>query len=233
MLRTNHRNPEKDCLQDEEFRQSLRFTILGAFDADEPVLAAKIKTLAQSVPTLFASILPTDDIQTEDAQDIDDPSVTQQLTQATTSQFSVSVSVRMKPSYCKAELGLPDIESRFPRAFSIKLVQAYRSSYDKNVVLMGGSMLKYWKKLALAPASKSSRRTVLHRGDYISYCRSSNEGFARLDHIFTHESSRGKLFHQHQTYSTEELHRLVALDLTYVPRRFRCALRLPYYHTVV
>lgn len=99
----------------------------------------------------------------------------------------------MKPGHCKAELGLPTAISHLSSAFSNKLVSAYRDSYAKNVIFVSIGGLKYWKKFVFVAAANNParRRTVLHRGDYVAYCRGPNKVYARLDHIFTHEASRG------------------------------------------
>ena len=51
-------------LRKENFRQTLRLTLLGAFSDTEPELTTTLQELYQQCPTLFATLLPRSELET-------------------------------------------------------------------------------------------------------------------------------------------------------------------------
>ncbi|KAJ4199792.1 hypothetical protein NW759_016002 [Fusarium solani] len=58
---TNHSDIEKALLMKVNVRQTTRFTLIGAFSSDDPVLTDNLQDLYQCCPSIFSSILTSAD----------------------------------------------------------------------------------------------------------------------------------------------------------------------------
>lgn len=202
----NHRNPEKDCLSYENMMQTVRLTLLDGFQ-DEPDMTKKLKNLAASVPTLFSSLLPHDELARDDAEDEDDPSITLRIV-TDGSHPAATVLIAVKARVYKA-MGFPTREAEMQPVFARQVRDAYRADYDRNIIMSTNLRVRWWKKVSFAdryvhdpPPSllrsinesfsnnpTGARRLVYQRGQYVGFRIAGDIG--RLDHIMTHEPIAG------------------------------------------
>ncbi|KAI1494442.1 hypothetical protein F5X96DRAFT_560289 [Biscogniauxia mediterranea] len=185
---TNHRSPERDLFDMENLLQTLRLTLIDGYKHDEPEITEMIQDLNKSVPTMFATLLPRDDINEEDAEDDNDPSVAVRIVNDER-HCRPSALVRLKAMHCKNILGLPVREKEMSVVFRAKLRFAYSIDYNKNIAVIGNQHIKWWKKVSFSSSNKpTARRIVFRRGQYIAY-RGDHKG--RLDQVFVHEALPG------------------------------------------
>lgn len=177
---TNFSNVERHLLTRESLQQTSRLILLDAYQTSEPKLTATFKDLYDTCPGLFESLLPRSEqleLQVED----DEPS---QTILQDANHLKPSVFSRLKPMYCRNELGLPIRSSAFLPVFRTRLRNAYGNDYNlPNIVHFGTRGLTWCKKLGFMDHA-TERRLVFCRGDVIQY--HGNE-VGRLDQVFVHE----------------------------------------------
>jgi len=130
--------------------QTIRFTLLGAFDEEAPEFAVQMKRLQKSTPTLVSSLLTAKqeaNIDSAYTGDVADESLRAKFF-GTDDHLEVTARGRLLPTLCKTQYGLPLNEKEMRTEFKNGLLRAYREDYKSNVVLISGvQVVRWWKKL--------------------------------------------------------------------------------------
>lgn len=178
---TNFSNVERLLLTRESLQQTIRLILLDAFQNSEPELTATIKDLYSKCPMLFESLLPRSE-RLELSPEEDEPS---QSILHDANHLKPATLSRLKPTYCRDELGLPIRSSAFSASFRRDIRQAYENDYKMpNIIHFGTGGISWCKKLSFTDKD-SKQRLTFQRGDVIQF---HDDKIGRLDHIFTHEN---------------------------------------------
>lgn len=177
---TNFSNVERHLLLRESLQQTARLILLEAYRSSEPELTATFKDLYDTCPTLFESLLP----RSEQLELEDEESKTLRSILEDTHHVKPTAISRLKPTYCRDELGLPIRSSTLTAEFKHYLQQAYADDYNlPNIVHLGNKALVWCKKLAFMD-KRTEQRLIFRCGDVIQY---HNQDIGRLNQVLVHE----------------------------------------------
>lgn len=177
---TNFSNVERHLLMRESLQQTTRLILLDAYQSLEPELTATFKDLYDTCPTLFESLLPRSEqleLESEETEAF-------QSILGDTHHLKPRVMSRLKPTYCRDELGLPIRSSALTAVFKHHFRTAYADDYGlPNIVQFGTKGLVWCKKLGFMDKA-TEQRLVFNCGDVIQY---HDNKIGRLDRVVSHE----------------------------------------------
>jgi len=145
---TNHSNIERIMLHKENFRQTLRLLLLGAFSDSEPQMTTFIQELQQTCPTLFKTLLPRSELESRIIDDEDDDSSISIV--ADEYHKRPIVIGRLQPKFVRDTLGLPTRGSNnLLQPFRTALRRAYEMDYNMpNMREFGRGTFQWCKKIS-------------------------------------------------------------------------------------
>jgi hypothetical protein len=145
VYQTNHRNIERLMLRKESFRQTLRLLLLGAYTEEEPDTTAIVQELSRSCPSLFETLLPRSEIESQILED-DDESLAVLDDEW---HKRVKVTGRLQPTYVRNVLHLPSRASKIPQPLRLALTQAFHNDFEMpNERIFGSGPLQWCKKVS-------------------------------------------------------------------------------------
>jgi hypothetical protein len=150
---TNHRNPEKDLFVWENFAQTVRFLLLDSFSDTDPGLTTQMKTLQDTIPSMFTSLLAGNNELPGVAMENDGgggaSTSVEMRPVGDAAHASVLTIGRLKTTLCES-LSLPVKESGMTEQFRAELTAAYFQYYGRQITIMGTrtQALKWWKKVS-------------------------------------------------------------------------------------
>ena len=105
--------------------------------------------LNEQCPTLFSDLLPADYVQAsrEGIEDEGDSSVTMNIAPDDKHEDPV-VLFRLTNKFCRDQLGLPIQGSQLESDFKNRVRMAYDTDYKKNIIVLAGQVIKWWKKVS-------------------------------------------------------------------------------------
>lgn len=141
---TNFSNIEHFLLTRESVQQIAQLIFFDAYQLSEPQLTATFKSLYDTCPALFESLLPRSEqleLQTED----DEP---YQSIMADANHLQPRVLSWLKPMYCRDKLNFPICSSALPVNFRQNLWKVYTDDYSfPNITHFGTGKLLWYKKI--------------------------------------------------------------------------------------
>ena len=138
---TNFQNVERDLLESENLRQTVRLLLQDAFIIAEPVLTQLLKELRDECPLLFNKLLPKSE---RSQDDLDEDSYL--LLKSDASHGLPAALGRLQARYIRQELSLPVRSSSIDSVFQKKLRDAYRIDYGMPGIMHFGSASIPWSK---------------------------------------------------------------------------------------
>ena len=141
----------------ENFQQTIRLLLLGAFEHDEPRLTAQIKEMQRSCPALFKNLLmatpgqPHGDTAYGDGVETDvEVGLVQAEVTSDAEHPKAVVHGKIKAGMCVSEHQLPTRERAMQPKFRDLLSAAYGRDYGTQVAMSttGGALIKWWKRLS-------------------------------------------------------------------------------------
>ncbi|KAL8866498.1 MAG: hypothetical protein Q9174_006271 [Haloplaca sp. 1 TL-2023] len=185
ITKTNKRDPLKTLLVKEQFQQTVRFAVIGAFSFIEPNLIIRLYKIITKCPILLDRILPfseQEDVEENTFNTISDPAHIKPHAIGILDKKFVA-HVRQWPTWTGPRMS--------DAHFSSMLRSAYSKDYREDHVTLPKTKLLWCHKMSFTDRI-SEHRITFKTGDFI-LCRGR---LARMDGVFLHELSphRRRLF---------------------------------------
>jgi hypothetical protein len=155
IYQSNFRHPELFLLEREQYQQTVRLLLDGAFDRDDFDAQEAMHLVQENSPALLELLVPKSDLTLggfEDENENEDENADGEVIRAREAQSEIEVKGKIKNRYVTSVWNLPIKADEMPKAFRAAMKKVYRQDFGQNVTHFRGH-LQYFKKFAYTDRS--------------------------------------------------------------------------------